>query len=82
VNFVLKTGVNVNSPVSFVLTMCDINADNFEEFDFAVNLGPLISNQPGASFTAYETAAAAFQGGGTPLGSIKKGIYTIFKGYN
>lgn len=78
VNFVLKTGVNVNSPVSFVLTMCDINADNFEEFDFAVNLGPLISNQPGASFTAYETAAAAFQGGGTPLGSIKKGIYTIF----
>lgn len=78
VNFVLKPGVNANSPINYPYTMCDINADNAEPFDFALNLGPLISNQPGASFVAYSSYAAAYSATGEILGTIKKGQYAVF----
>ncbi|MCX8533970.1 T9SS type B sorting domain-containing protein [Chryseobacterium luquanense] len=78
ISFAFKPGVNVNSPISFPYTMCDINADNKEPFDFALNLGPLISPQGGVSFSAYESYAAAYNQSGPVLEQIKKGIYTIF----
>lgn len=78
VHFQFKPGVNINSPITFPYTMCDINADNNEAFDFALNIGPLVSTQPGATFTAYETYADAFAGTGIPLTSIKEGQYPVF----
>ncbi|MCT2562191.1 T9SS type B sorting domain-containing protein [Chryseobacterium herbae] len=78
VRFQFKPGVNINSPINFSYTICDINADNSELFDYAVNIGPLITAQPGAVFTAYETYDAAVAGTGTPLGTIREGIYQIF----
>ncbi|MCU7613983.1 T9SS type B sorting domain-containing protein [Chryseobacterium sp. GMJ5] len=74
----LKPGVNANSPINYQYTVCDINADNSEPFDYSLTLGPLISTQPGATFVAYNTYAEAFSGVGANLSTIKKGIYQIF----
>lgn len=78
VHFQFNPGVNINSPIAFPYTVCDINADNQELFDFALNVGPLVSTQPGAVFTAYETYADAFAGTGIALTSIKEGQYPVF----
>jgi len=78
VNFQFKPGANVNSPITFPYTVCDINADNQEPFDFTLNIGPLISTQPGATFTAYETYANAYSGTGPVVGTIKEGQYIIY----
>jgi gliding motility-associated-like protein len=77
-NFGLKPGVNAISPGLYSYTMCDINDDNLEEFDFALNLGPLISTQPGVGFAAYSTYTAAFNATGPLLGTIKNGLQTVF----
>ncbi len=47
-------------------------------FAFDLNLGPLISTQSGATFTAYNSYNEAYSGTGTVLETIKKGIYQIF----
>jgi gliding motility-associated-like protein len=78
VNFQFKPGVNANLTINYPYTMCDINADNTEPFDFTLNLGPLISSQPGAVFTVYNTFNEAYTGIGTVVGNIKKGIYQLF----
>lgn len=78
VNFSFQAGVNVNSPVNFSYTVCDINANNVEDFDFTQNIGPLISTQTGVTFTAYETYVSAFNGTGPVLGIIHEGTYTIY----
>ncbi|KFE98059.1 hypothetical protein IX39_16820 [Chryseobacterium formosense] len=78
VTFTFQMGVNANSPVNFSYTMCDINADNQEIFDFTLNIGPLISTQSGATFTVYETFAEAYNDSGTTIQTIKEGIYTVF----
>lgn len=78
VSFQFKPGANVNSPINFAYTVCDINADNSEPFDYALHIGPLITNQPGATFTAYETFDEAVAGTGAGLGTIKEGIYQVF----
>ncbi|WP_312902766.1 T9SS type B sorting domain-containing protein [Chryseobacterium taichungense] len=78
VGFQFRTGVNINSPVNFTYTVCDINADNQEPFNYSSVIGPLITTQTGATFTAYETYDQAFTGAGTGLNTIKAGIYTIF----
>jgi len=78
VNFQLKPGVNANLTINYPYTMCDINADNNELFAFDLNLGPLISTQSGATFTAYNSYNEAHSGTGTVLETIKKGIYQIF----
>ncbi|MBB4805812.1 gliding motility-associated-like protein [Chryseobacterium defluvii] len=78
VHFQFKPGADINSPIAFPYTICDINADNQEPFDFAVNVGPLVSSQSGATFTAYETYAAAFAGTSPGLGVIKGGQYQVF----
>ncbi|MEG0761105.1 T9SS type B sorting domain-containing protein [Chryseobacterium sp.] len=78
VSFTFKMGVNANSPINFPYTMCDINADNNEPFDFALNIGPLITTQPGATFTAYQTFADAYNNSGTVVGTIKEGQYTVY----
>lgn len=78
VSFSFQTGVNVNSPVNFSYTVCDINADNLENFNFTQNIGPLISTQAGATFTAYEAYANAYNETGPVLGTIHEGTYTIY----
>lgn len=78
VNFLFKAGVNANLAITYQYSMCDINADNAEAFDFTVNLGPLISTQTGAVFSVYNTYAEAFSGAGPGVGTIKNGIYQIF----
>nr|WP_294317288.1 T9SS type B sorting domain-containing protein [uncultured Chryseobacterium sp.] len=78
VNFQFRPGVNMNSPINFSLTMCDINADNQEPFDFPLNIGPLITTQQGATFAAYGTYDEAFNGSGTVLSTIKEGTYTVY----
>ncbi|MFY1045678.1 T9SS type B sorting domain-containing protein [Chryseobacterium sp. GP-SGM7] len=77
VNFEFKPGVNVNSPVSFAYTMCDINADNSEAFDFEFNIGPLITSQA-ATFTVYSTFMDAYNDSGEVIGTIKNGSYTVY----
>ncbi|WP_435523538.1 hypothetical protein [Chryseobacterium indoltheticum] len=78
VNFSFQPGVNANSPINFSYTMCDINADDNEPFDFALNIGPLITTQPGAVFTVYQTFAEAYNNSGTTIGTIKEGQYTVY----
>ncbi|KMQ64713.1 hypothetical protein ACM46_10755 [Chryseobacterium angstadtii] len=78
VRFNFKPGVNINSPINFSYSVCDINADNSEPFDYAVTIGPLITTQPGAVFTAFETYDEALAGTGTGLITIREGIYQIF----
>ncbi|WP_102979918.1 T9SS type B sorting domain-containing protein [Chryseobacterium scophthalmum] len=78
VNFTFQPGVNANSPINFSYTMCDINADNNEPFDFALNIGPLITTQPGVTFTVYQTFAEAYNNSGTVVGTIKEGQYTVY----
>jgi len=73
-----KPGVNANLTINYQYTMCDINADNTEPFDFSFQLGPLISTQTGATFTAYNSYNDAYSGTGTVLGTIRNGIYQIF----
>lgn len=78
VNFQLSPGVNLNNPVNFTYTVCDINADNQEPFNYSTVIGPLITTQTGVVFEAYNTYNEAFTGTGTVLNIIKSGIYTIF----
>lgn len=78
VNFTFQPGVNANSPINFSYTICDINADNNEPFDFALNIGPLITTQPGVTFTVYQTFAEAYNNSGTVVGTIKEGQYTVY----
>lgn len=78
VNFQFRPGVNLNNPVNFTYTICDINADNQEPFNYATTIGPLITTQTGVVFEAYNTYNEAFTGTGTVLNTIKSGIYTIF----
>lgn len=78
VGFQFRPGVNINSPVNFTYTVCDINADNQEPFNYASVIGPLITSQTGSTFAAYETYDQAFAESGTILNTIKAGIYTIF----
>lgn len=78
VHFQFRPGANINTPITYPYTTCDINADNKEPFDFAVNIGPLISSQQGVTFSAYETYAAAIAGSAPALGSIKEGQYPVF----
>ncbi|WP_415327758.1 T9SS type B sorting domain-containing protein [Chryseobacterium sp. MMS23-Vi53] len=78
VHFQFKPGVNMNSPINFPYTICDINADNQEPFDFPLNIGPLITTQTGAIFTVYNTYDEAYNGSGTVVQTIKEGVYTIF----
>lgn len=78
VSFQFKPGVNINSPINFPFTICDINADNQEAFDFPLTIGPLITTQTGATFEAYNTYEEAFNGNGTVLGTIKEGTYTVY----
>jgi gliding motility-associated-like protein len=68
----------LNNPVNFTYTICDINADNQEPFNYATTIGPLITTQTGVVFEAYNTYNEAFTGTGTVLNTIKSGIYTIF----
>lgn len=77
VTFQLKPGVNAHG-INYPLTICDINDDNDEPYDFILHMGPLISTQPGAGFTPYSTYAAAFSAQGPVLQTIKEGIYAIF----
>ncbi|WP_312079121.1 T9SS type B sorting domain-containing protein [Chryseobacterium sp.] len=77
VTFSLRPGVNAHG-INYPLTICDINDDNNEPYEFALHMGPLISSQPGASFVPYSTFAAAFEGQGTILQTIKEGVYPIF----
>ncbi len=78
VTFQFKPGVNANSPINFSNAICDINANDSEPFDFAINLGPLITNQPGAVFTAYTSYADAYSGTGAVLSTIKNGLQTVY----
>lgn len=78
VHFQFKPGVNLNSPINFPYTICDINADNQEPFDFTLNIGPLISTQTGAVFTVYNTYDEAYNGNGNVVNTIKEGIYTLY----
>lgn len=78
VNFQFRPGVNMNSPLNFTYSICDINADNQEAFDYPLTVGPLITTQPGATFAAYNTYNEAFTGSGAVLNVIKEGIYTIY----
>lgn len=78
VHFQFKPGANVNSPITFPYTMCDINADNQEPFDFGLNIGPLITTQTGVVFTAYSTYNEAYTNIGTILTTIKPGQYKVF----
>ncbi|SHJ99962.1 T9SS type B sorting domain-containing protein [Epilithonimonas mollis] len=76
--FKFKPGVNLNSPINFSFSMCDINDDNTEPFSFDVIIGPLVSNDPGVVFKAYQTYAAAFSGTGSTLKTIKDGQYKVY----
>ncbi|CAD7812522.1 hypothetical protein CHRY9390_02525 [Chryseobacterium aquaeductus] len=78
INFTFKPGANANSIGLYSYTMCDINDNDLEPFDFALNLGPLISTQPGVSFATYSTFSEAFSGTGPLLGTIKDGLQTVF----
>jgi gliding motility-associated-like protein len=78
VSFQFKQGVNANLVINFPYTMCDINADNNEIFNFGLEIGPQISTQPGATFVAYNSYAEAFSGTGTVVETIKKGLYQLF----
>ncbi|REC53638.1 hypothetical protein DRF62_12655 [Chryseobacterium piscium] len=78
VNFTFQPGVNANSPINYSYTMCDINADNNEPFDFELNIGPLITTQPGVTFTVYQTFLEAYNNSGTVVGTIKEGQYTVY----
>jgi gliding motility-associated-like protein len=78
VHFQFKPGVNLNSPINFPYTICDINADNQEPFDFTLNIGPLISTQTGAVFTVYNTYDEAYNGNGSVVNTIKEGVYTLY----
>ena len=78
VQFQFRPGVNMNSPIAFTYSICDINADNQEPFDYPLTIGPLVSSQPGAVFAAYNTYDEAFSGLGSGLNTIKEGIYTIY----
>lgn len=77
-NFAFRPGVNANPIGVYPYTMCDINDNDLEPFDFALNLGPLISTHPGASFSAYPSYAGALSGTGPLLGTIKDGLQTVF----
>ncbi|MBW7674850.1 T9SS type B sorting domain-containing protein [Chryseobacterium chendengshani] len=77
-NFSLKPGVNANSIGLYNYTICDINDNNSEPFDFALNIGPLLSSQTGAAFSAFTTYAGAYSGTGTAVGTIKNGLQTVF----
>lgn len=78
VNFQFRPGVNMNSPLNFAYSICDINADNQEPFDFPVTIGPLITTTQGATFAAYGTYDEAFSGSGAVLNTIKEGAYTVY----
>jgi len=77
VTFSLKPGVNAQG-VNYPLTICDINDDHNEPYDFALNIGPLISTQSGATFTFYATSTEAYNNQGQVLQTIHDGIYTIY----
>lgn len=77
-NFKFKPGVNLNTPLNYTYSMCDINDDNTEPFDYAMMIGPLISTDPGAIFKAYQTEAAAIAGTSGPWNSIKEGKYPVY----
>lgn len=78
VQFQFRPGANINSPISFTYSICDINADNQEPFDYPLTVGPLVSTQTGAVFTAYNTYDEAFSGSGSVLNNIKEGTYTVY----
>lgn len=76
--FAFKPGVNLNSPINYSYSICDINDDNTEPFQYDVTLGPLISTDPGAIFKAYLTYAAAQAGTSAPIKTIKEGQYIVY----
>ncbi|WP_336732962.1 T9SS type B sorting domain-containing protein [Chryseobacterium sp. VD8] len=78
VTFQFKPGVNLNSPINYNYSTCDINNDDAEPFDFPLTFGPLITSQPGAVFTAYATYNEALTGSGGVLSTVHDGAYTIF----
>jgi hypothetical protein len=78
VTFQFKPGVNLNSPINYNYSTCDINNDDAEPFDFPLTFGPLISSQPGAVFTAYATYNEALTGSGGVLSTVHEGTYIIF----
>ena len=77
-NFKFKPGVNLNTALNYTYSMCDINDDNTEPFDYAMMIGPLISTDQGAIFKAYQTEAAAMTGTSGPWNSIKEGKYPVY----
>lgn len=77
-SFTFKPGVNAISPLNFPYSMCDINADNREDFDFAMIVGPLITTQAGATFTVYETYDNAYSNSGSVVTTIRDGQYTVY----
>ncbi|KQS92908.1 T9SS type B sorting domain-containing protein [Chryseobacterium sp. Leaf394] len=77
VTFQFKPGVNAHG-INYPITICDINDDNNEPFEFALQLGPLISTQAGATFTPYATYTEAYAAQGSVLQTIKEGVYPVF----
>ncbi|SEH49098.1 T9SS type B sorting domain-containing protein [Chryseobacterium culicis] len=78
VSFQFKQGANINSPLSFSYMTCDINDDNVEPFDYALQLGALIGAQQGSTYTAYQTYNEAVAGTGSGLTNIMGGTYQVF----
>ncbi len=77
-NFKFKPGVNLNTPINYTYSMCDINDNNTEPFNYAMMVGPLISTDPGVIFKAYQTEEAAMAGTSGAWNSIKEGQYPVY----
>lgn len=76
VNF--TPGPTVNSPLDLNITICDINDNNTEPYDFDANISGLITSANGVEISYYETYQQAYQGIGAQVSTIREGTYSIY----
>lgn len=71
---------NVNTPVNITNTMCDINADFTEPFDYLSAVGTSITTDPTVTgIRFFATRNDAMEGlVANELYSIKEGVFTVF----
>ncbi len=76
VNF--TPGPAVNSPLDLNLTICDVNDNNTEPYDFAANVSSLVTTATGVIISYYETYQQAYQGVGSQVTTVKEGVYSVY----
>lgn len=77
VQFSFKPTAEINEPLSVTLTMCDINFDGSEPFDWHAYFDSSVTSTPGVTISYHNTIEDA-RARRNPLTRIKGGVYQVF----